>query len=62
MTPKPHHTDASACRAEGGPAPAAPPRYTSEALFRGAATLEIEHQGERYTLRGTRQGKLLLTK
>ena len=34
----------------------------SEDLFGGAKTLNIDHQGMTYTLRITRQGKLLLTK
>jgi len=35
---------------------------TSEALLRGASCLEIEHNGEIYTLRRTRKEKLILTK
>jgi hemin uptake protein HemP len=34
----------------------------TEALFAGATTVAIRHQGERYQLRITRQGKLILTK
>lgn len=34
----------------------------SEQLFNGRKTICIEHNGERYTLRITSQGKLLLTK
>lgn len=34
----------------------------SEDLFHGASVLTIKHQGMDYTLRITRQGKLLLTK
>jgi len=37
-------------------------RMTSEALLRGASCLEIEHNGEIYTLRRTRKEKLILTK
>ncbi len=35
---------------------------TSEQLFRGARTLCIEHAGQRYLLRITRENKLILTK
>ncbi|MCB1907809.1 MAG: hemin uptake protein HemP [Rhodocyclaceae bacterium] len=34
----------------------------SEALLAGHRKLVIEHRGERYCLRETRQGKLILTK
>ena len=34
----------------------------SQDLFGAATTLNISHQGMTYTLRITRQGKLLLTK
>lgn len=37
-------------------------RTSSTALFRGADLLLIEHEGETYTLRQTRQGKLILNK
>ena len=58
-------------RARQAPSPA-PPRLTREkpgvvrtsstALFRGADLVLIEHDGETYTLRQTRQGKLILNK
>ena len=35
---------------------------SSEELLRGAATLEIDHAGQRYLLRVTRENKLILTK
>lgn len=35
---------------------------SSQALFRGARTLCIEHAGQRYLLRITRENKLILTK
>ncbi len=35
---------------------------TTEGLFQGNTAVEIEHKGEAYTLRITRQGKLILTK
>lgn len=36
--------------------------YKSRTLLNGNDRLWIEHNGERYTLRVTRQGKLILTK
>ena len=43
------------------PRPAMPP-VSSEQLLRGATTLEIDHAGQRYVLRVTRENKLILTK
>mgnify|MGYP001206744087 CR=1 FL=1 len=45
-------------------APPASPRHRvdSEALLQGAATLEIDHAGQLYLLRVTRENKLILTK
>jgi hemin uptake protein HemP len=37
-------------------------QVNSEALLGNRDTLEIQHQGERYILRQTRAGKLILTK
>jgi hemin uptake protein HemP len=37
-------------------------KLTSRDLFGGGNELHIEHNGEIYTLRQTRQGKLILTK
>lgn len=37
-------------------------RVNSETLLGGERTLVIQHQGDEYTLRLTRLGKLLLTK
>lgn len=47
--------------------PAAPPvvpeaQVSSRSLLGGASTLVIEHMGMHYTLRATRNGKLILTK
>ncbi|QKV56412.1 MAG: hemin uptake protein HemP [Dechloromonas sp.] len=43
--------------------PASPrPRVDSAALLQGAATLEIDHGGQLYLLRVTRENKLILTK
>jgi hemin uptake protein HemP len=49
------------------PAPAgrpssAPSRIASRALFGDAAVVLIDHEGETYSLRRTRLGKLILTK
>ena len=41
---------------------AAPRAVRSEALFDGAAELQIEHRGTLYRLRQTALGKLILTK
>ena len=38
------------------------PRYESHILFKGADRVVINHQGESYLLRITRNGKLILTK
>ena len=38
------------------------PRWTSEALFEGADVVVIEHLGQDYLLRITRNGRLLLNK
>lgn len=42
--------------------PAAEAMVSSRSLLGGASTLIIEHQGMHYTLRATRNGKLILTK
>lgn len=46
----------------GGPAGDATLIVPSGALFRGARTVCIEHAGQRYLLRITRENKLILTK
>lgn len=43
-------------------APASELLVSSRSLLGGASTLVIEHQGMHYTLRATRNGKLILTK
>lgn len=53
--PLPVHPAASAPSAQR-------PRVDSEALLRGAAALEIDHAGQTYLLRVTRENKLILTK
>lgn len=45
-----------------GKRPAAPRVVPSRELLSERGQLHIEHQGERYVLRITRQGKLILTK
>lgn len=42
--------------------PEAPPRVVSDQLLRGHRTVEIEHGEQRYTLRVTKDNKLILTK
>lgn len=37
-------------------------RIESEQILRGNNTIEIEHAGQRYLLRVTRENKLILTK
>lgn len=38
------------------------PRIDSEKILGGASIVEIEHAGQRYLLRVTRENKLILTK
>ena len=38
------------------------PRVTSESLLGERGELKIQHNGEQYSLRRTRHGKLILTK
>ena len=38
------------------------PRLDSAQLLQGSSTVEIEHAGQRYQLRVTRENKLILTK
>ncbi len=50
---------------EHNPPPEKPedrPRIDSEKILGGASTVEIEHAGQRYLLRVTRENKLILTK
>ena len=47
----------------GAPAqPTLPSRLNSSQLFRDAKTIEIDHGEQRYTLRVTKDNKLILTK
>lgn len=43
-------------------APTQRPRVESGALLQGSSSVEIEHAGQRYLLRVTRENKLILTK
>ena len=43
-------------------APAAPRSIASKDLLAGADTLNIEHRGASYTLRVTKNGRMILTK
>lgn len=56
------HSDFATPAATVAAAPTPPARISSEALMRNGRLLEIEHRGQIYTLRLTRQDKLLLTK
>lgn len=44
------------------PGKGTPGRIDSAALFGGEAVVLIDHEGETYTLRRTRLGRLILTK
>ena len=54
-------TTATAARAEVAPVGAIP-RVTSESLLGQHGQLKIQHNGDQYSLRRTRHGKLILTK
>lgn len=51
-TPHPASADGSAHR----------PRVESEQILHGSRAVEIDHDGQRYVLRVTRENKLILTK
>lgn len=61
MKPGPETAPPLLSQIPAGP-PAGNPVYPSQRLFQGGNTVWIDHEGERYTLRRTRQGKLILTK
>lgn len=42
--------------------PAIRPRIDSQQILQGAQVVEIDHAGQRYQLRITRENKLILTK
>ncbi|MCP5268822.1 MAG: hemin uptake protein HemP [Zoogloeaceae bacterium] len=58
MVPNPHSANLVVVSVQ----PQLPPRVNSDQLFRGQKTLEIEHGEQRYTLRVTKDNKLILTK
>jgi hemin uptake protein HemP len=60
-SPPPERSGATPEAAAAGVAEAVP-AIKSEALFRGAVELRIEHHGSLYRLRQTALGKLILTK
>lgn len=63
MTPKDVEHAGRAAAPAGGRPPAAPIKVVdSRSLFGDRRELHIEHNGERYLLRMTRLGKLILTK
>lgn len=43
-------------------APNTPPRVASGQILQGYSAVEIDHAGQRYWLRVTRENKLILTK
>lgn len=52
----------SATRPTSAPQPADRPCIDSKTLLRGTTAVDIEHAGQRYVLRITRENKLILTK
>lgn len=52
----------AAPRAAATPAPASPRRVDSRLLLRESKEIVIEHMGQEYRLRRTRNDKLILTK
>jgi hemin uptake protein HemP len=64
-TPQPRHSIPATRSAPTGQETAGTldaPRYASGELFHSGDRIWIEHNGERYSLRITRQKKLILTK
>ncbi|MBX3671969.1 MAG: hemin uptake protein HemP [Burkholderiales bacterium] len=59
---KPLPTQDREAPAPAGAPAAGPVRIASRALFGDASLVLIEHEGETYSLRRTRLGKLILTK
>ncbi len=52
----------SAVIANSAPSSKTPKQMTSGTLFEGAQEVRIDHHGQEYRLRQTRNGKLILTK
>jgi hemin uptake protein HemP len=61
LHPVPNQTNPSSLGLEG-PVPHGMLRTTSQALFRNAVEIHIQHDGVVYRLRKTSLGKLILTK
>ncbi|MEM6971158.1 MAG: hemin uptake protein HemP [Pseudomonadota bacterium] len=55
-------SDASTVPEQGGEEPEKLPSHDARSLTAGGDLATIVHLGQRYTLRITRQGKLILTK
>jgi hemin uptake protein HemP len=58
MVKQPHNPPSQPARPDKAPGQT----LTSAELMRGRREIIIEHQGERYRLQQTRNGKLILTK
>jgi len=59
---RPNLSNPCTCVVSTGQEVACAPLYASADLFHGGDRIWIEHNGERYSLRITRQKKLILTK
>lgn len=62
MSPAPAPPPLTAPASGAGQVAGAPAPISSTELLRGQRVIEIEHEGQRYRLQATRQGKLILTK
>lgn len=62
MCPKPPAPPPQPVPATGRPVPESPRRLDSRSLFGEANVVLIAHEGEVYSLRRTRLGRLILTK
>jgi hemin uptake protein HemP len=58
----PTHPDESATRLATGESKTSPKVVSAQDLFAGEREICIDHEGERYVLRITRRGKLILQK
>ena len=62
MTPAPAPAPVNALAVSPGQVAGTPAPIPSSELLRGQRVIEIDHEGQRYRLQATRQGKLILTK
>lgn len=62
MQPMPQARDSSVCRQASAEPVTALPMIRSRDLLQGGNLILIEHAGDRYYLRMTRNNKLILTK